>query len=151
VISVRWASPEVLTRQQFSKASDAWAFGVVMWEIFSRCTHPYGAMTPTQVVEYVTAGKTLEHPVASSDAVWKLMLRCWSAKPELRPSFLELHHTLEEITVSDAVVQVPDISLHVNDAIAGIVSSSPSHRLAFISGWRPARALNLLSRLASAI
>jgi serine/threonine protein kinase len=42
LVPVRWASPEVLTAGVYSYASDIWAYGVVLWEIFSNGKTPFG-------------------------------------------------------------------------------------------------------------
>lgn len=34
-IPVKWCAPEVLEYGKFSTQSDCWAFGVVLWEVFS--------------------------------------------------------------------------------------------------------------------
>jgi serine/threonine protein kinase len=42
VLPVRWLSPEVLRQGVYSHASDVWAYGVVLWEIFSCGKTPFG-------------------------------------------------------------------------------------------------------------
>ena len=37
----RWASIEVLEERLYTNKSDVWSFGVLLWEIFSRCRKPY--------------------------------------------------------------------------------------------------------------
>jgi serine/threonine protein kinase len=39
---VRWMSPEALCQGVYSHASDVWAYGVVLWEIFSCGKTPFG-------------------------------------------------------------------------------------------------------------
>ena len=40
----KWSPPEVLLRNEFSTQSDAWAFGVTMWEMYSKGREPYDRM-----------------------------------------------------------------------------------------------------------
>ncbi|VDD95521.1 unnamed protein product [Enterobius vermicularis] len=50
----KWLAPEAFTRRQLSTQTDVWAFGVLMWEIFSRCkTMPYPALTNQETVQWV--------------------------------------------------------------------------------------------------
>jgi serine/threonine protein kinase len=42
LLPVKWTAPEVLEFEKYTLASDVWSFGVVMWEIFSFGSVPYG-------------------------------------------------------------------------------------------------------------
>ncbi len=44
----RWLAPEVILRQGYSKASDVFAFGVVLWEL-ATWVLPWESMGPFQV------------------------------------------------------------------------------------------------------
>ena len=41
MLPVRWMSPESVKYGRFTSESDAWAYGVVLWEIFSCGRQPY--------------------------------------------------------------------------------------------------------------
>jgi len=38
---LRWLAPETLRYARYSRESDIWAFGVLLWEIFTNAQHPY--------------------------------------------------------------------------------------------------------------
>ena len=40
-LPLRWKAPECLTRHRYSTASDVWAFGVLMYEVFTYGCTPY--------------------------------------------------------------------------------------------------------------
>ena len=41
MLPVRWMSPESVKYGRFTTESDVWAYGVVLWEIFSFGKQPY--------------------------------------------------------------------------------------------------------------
>ncbi|XP_013883348.1 tyrosine-protein kinase TXK [Austrofundulus limnaeus] len=91
---VKWSPPEVLHYSKYSSKSDVWAFGVVMWEIFSEGRTPFENRSNLEVVTEITRGTRLYRPHRATQLVYTIMYRCWHEKPEGRPSFSEL---LEEI------------------------------------------------------
>lgn len=40
-LPVRWKAPECITKHRYSTASDTWAFGIFMYEVFTHGCIPY--------------------------------------------------------------------------------------------------------------
>ncbi|ESO00685.1 hypothetical protein HELRODRAFT_175668 [Helobdella robusta] len=75
---VRWASVEVLTHQFFSSKSDVWAYGVLMWEIFTCGDLPYLGVENLDVYDHVSKyGNRLEKPDKCSDEIYQIMQKTW--------------------------------------------------------------------------
>ena len=52
MLPVRWMSPESVKYGRFTTESDVWAYGVVLWEIFSYGKQPYYGHTNEEVGQY---------------------------------------------------------------------------------------------------
>ena len=97
MLPVKWTAPEAMTHKKFSVQSDVFAYGVVMWEIFSHGEEPYADWPVSTVLKRVTAGERLEMPFGCPEKAYDLMLECWQLKPKDRPSFGSLHDKLGDI------------------------------------------------------
>lgn len=95
---IKWAPPEVLNYTRFSSKSDVWAYGVLMWEVFTCGKMPYGRLKNTEVVERVQRGIVLERPKACFKEVYEVMRKCWNHCPEDRPSFRMLKEQLLSVS-----------------------------------------------------
>lgn len=95
---VRWSAPEVLNFNRFSSKSDVWAFGILMWEIYTCGDTPYGKKKNMAVVREVCSGElTLDKPQICSDLVYDIMRSCWHLDPDDRPNFITLYNQLHEL------------------------------------------------------
>ena len=63
-LPIAWCAPECITFLKFTSASDIWAFGVTMWEMFSYGFQPWAAQTGQQILEAIDEPKSqrLERP-----------------------------------------------------------------------------------------
>ncbi|XP_077983583.1 tyrosine-protein kinase Tec-like [Glandiceps talaboti] len=99
---IKWAPPEVLHYTRFSSKSDVWAFGILMWEVFSGGKMPYPNMSNVEVVTQVThRGYRLEQPSACPDNVYHIMQECWKETADQRPAFRRLLRKLEQLLSED--------------------------------------------------
>lgn len=97
---IKWAPPEVLNYTRFSSKSDVWAFGVLMWEVFTCGKVPYGRLKNSEVVEMVQRGQVLEKPKGCLNEIYNVMRACWRQSPEERPSFRALKEELAAVAHS---------------------------------------------------
>lgn len=89
-LPIRWMPLESIVLQRYTTASDVWAFGVCLWEIFSLAqSQPYGDMSHEDVVRYLQAGGVLEPPHRASCAIYAVMRSCWRPSPNDRPIFAQ--------------------------------------------------------------
>ncbi|XP_034155524.2 cytoplasmic tyrosine-protein kinase BMX isoform X1 [Pangasianodon hypophthalmus] len=87
---VKWSAPEVLNYTRFSSKSDVWAFGVLMWEVYSLGKQPYEHYDNARVAERVMQGHRLYRPQLATDQIYHVMKSCWHELPEERPNFQQL-------------------------------------------------------------
>eukprot|EP01118_Nematostelium_gracile_P005775 TRINITY_DN1836_c0_g1_i4.p1 TRINITY_DN1836_c0_g1~~TRINITY_DN1836_c0_g1_i4.p1 ORF type:complete len:569 (-),score=140.04 TRINITY_DN1836_c0_g1_i4:44-1750(-) len=93
---IRWSAPELLQDRKMSRASDAWSFGVLLWELLER-DQPYRDLSAQEVVTRVVKGYRLPRPtrIHYPMELNQLMDKCWFPDPEIRPDFSAIEMTLE--------------------------------------------------------
>ncbi|XP_067430512.1 muscle, skeletal receptor tyrosine-protein kinase [Thunnus thynnus] len=96
-IPIRWMPPESIFYNRYTTESDVWAYGVVLWEIFSHGMQPYYGMGHEEVIYYVRDGHILSCPENCPLELYNLMRLCWSTHPSDRPSFSSIHRILERM------------------------------------------------------
>jgi serine/threonine protein kinase len=83
--------PESIIYGLFTVKSDVWAFGVLMWEVFSLGQLPYLGLSNEEAIEAVRSGQTMSRPNEfCPDDVYEVMLSCWSKHSDKRPTFNEI-------------------------------------------------------------
>ncbi|KAK9808830.1 hypothetical protein WJX72_004554 [[Myrmecia] bisecta] len=82
--------PELLTTGQLSKATDVYAFGVLLWEMYTG-QRPWGGLLQMQIIFHVTIqNKKLEFPADAPPFLVQLAARCMDSDPDKRPKFEEI-------------------------------------------------------------
>ncbi|KFW94281.1 Cytoplasmic tyrosine-protein kinase BMX, partial [Phalacrocorax carbo] len=74
---VKWSAPEVFHYTKYSSKSDVWAFGILMWEVFTLGKQPYELYDNMQVIEKISQGYRLYRPQLVSDIIYQIMYNCW--------------------------------------------------------------------------
>ena len=89
-VPVRWTAPEALNEAKHSVSSDVWSFGVVMWEIFTKCERqPYDHLSTSNYMIFhnLSKGERLQPPEECPHSIAGIMRACWIYEPAFRPSF----------------------------------------------------------------
>uniref|UniRef100_A0A183C8P9 non-specific protein-tyrosine kinase n=1 Tax=Globodera pallida TaxID=36090 RepID=A0A183C8P9_GLOPA len=87
---IKWTAPEGLAYNTFSTKSDVWAFGVLLWEIYTYGMAPYPGVELNSVYGLLERGFRMDSPPECPDSVHRLMLQCWNWSPSDRPRFKDL-------------------------------------------------------------
>lgn len=97
ILPIRWMATETFYGK-FSVKSDAWAFGVTVWEVFTLCQSvPYSDMTDNEAIQDALKGegrRLLSKPGACPAEVYQIMLRCFVFLPFMRADFEEIYSRL---------------------------------------------------------
>ncbi|XP_013400872.1 tyrosine-protein kinase PR2 isoform X1 [Lingula anatina] len=98
-LPIAWCAPECINYLRFTTASDVWAFGVTLWEMFSYGLQPWGGFSGQQILEAIDEPncRRLEQPDCCPKEFYGLMLKCWENDPGRRPTFLEIAAMLPQI------------------------------------------------------
>eukprot|EP00102_Acyrthosiphon_pisum_P018541 XP_016655751.1 PREDICTED: mitogen-activated protein kinase kinase kinase 10 isoform X3 [Acyrthosiphon pisum] len=106
-----WMAPEVIKKSIFSKASDVWSYGVLLWELLTG-EMPYKGIDVLAVAYGVAVNKlTLPIPSTCPQPFRELMEACWHSDSHMRPSFEDILTSLDDI-VHSAFTQTPHESFH---------------------------------------
>ena len=97
----RWMAPEMIRRREVSEKADVFAFGVLLWELWSLGDYPWQLLfDDAAVAQRIVNDERLERPKGCPQQAYDMMQRCWEADPSSRPSFSELHAELSAWAVA---------------------------------------------------
>ena len=101
IVPIRWMATECFYGR-FSVKSDVWAFGVVVWEVFTMCLQrPYEEMTDAELIQnarYAEKRKLLQQTEHCPDQLYQLLLQCWKSSPADRPNFSQLYDQFTKLS-----------------------------------------------------
>ena len=98
IVPWRWTSPEVHQQHYWCQASDIWAFGVTLWEIFSNACVPFLDISDDEELKMrvFTEGIRLPRPPSCPASFFAVLQRCWRHSPSSRPTIADLIIQLQQ-------------------------------------------------------
>ncbi|KAH8353936.1 hypothetical protein KR067_004773, partial [Drosophila pandora] len=98
-LPIAWCAPECINYLRFTNASDVWAYGVCLWEMFSYGFQPWAALTGLQILEAIDSPnyQRLEQPDCCPSEYYTLMMKCWQDDAAKRPRFGEIYEQLPDM------------------------------------------------------
>ncbi|XP_040575243.1 uncharacterized protein [Lepeophtheirus salmonis] len=98
MLPIIWMGPETLKKGTITKKSDVWAFGILLWEIFTLGKRPYEGFSDEQIQAQISQGIcSLQKPQLCPDDLWHLISSCWRLEPAQRPNFQYLKNTIDKL------------------------------------------------------
>ncbi|KAM4048290.1 ephrin type-A receptor 6 isoform 2-T2 [Anomaloglossus baeobatrachus] len=105
-IPIRWTAPEAIAYRKFSSASDAWSYGIVMWEVMSYGERPYWEMSNQDVILSIEEGYRLPAPMGCPVPLHQLMLHCWQKERNHRPKFSDIVSFLDKLIRNPSTLNI---------------------------------------------
>ncbi|KAM4662508.1 mitogen-activated protein kinase kinase kinase 9 isoform 2-T2 [Discoglossus pictus] len=107
-----WMAPEVIRSSMFSKGSDVWSYGVLLWELLTGEV-PFRGIDGLAVAYGVAMNKlSLPIPSTCPEPFVRLMEDCWNPDPHCRPPFTNILCQLTTIEES-GFFEMPKDSFHL--------------------------------------
>ncbi|RIB25086.1 kinase-like domain-containing protein [Gigaspora rosea] len=95
-----YIAPEVLKKQPFTKASDIYSFGIIMWEILygKSVVFVQDSKLQSKIQYQFQVCDGLRPPVHENTTIFyvNLMKKCWHTEPEKRPTTNEVYEIFLE-------------------------------------------------------
>lgn len=89
-----WLAPEVIHEAAYSRDSDVFAFGIVLWEIWTR-SEVHEGLSAEQIIARVASDEL--RPSVPADCPWSgLMCHCWREEAHKRPEFYRICVVLQK-------------------------------------------------------
>lgn len=105
-IPIRWTAPEAIAYRKFTSASDAWSYGIVMWEVMSYGERPYWDMSNQDVINAIEQDYRLPPPPDCPASLHALMLDCWQKERANRPRFCDVVASLDRLIRNPASLKL---------------------------------------------
>lgn len=87
---VKWMAVESLEHGRYTVASDAWSYGVLLWELMTLGQQPYSNIDAFEMLNFLKQGHRISQPVNCPDELFTVIACCWALSEDERPSLGQL-------------------------------------------------------------
>ena len=112
MLPIRWMAPETIqyTCRKFSSASDVWAYGVTIWELYTLGQKPYFNLSNQDVlIKVIEERLNLANQIPDScpARIQNILKQCWQYEPENRYTFEDIVEVLENVDETTNLFENP--------------------------------------------
>lgn len=94
LLPLSWIPLESILFNKFNKQTDVWSFGCLLYELFSLGEVAYFGYSSKQVIDSVRSNLMPPQALLCPNGVYKLMCKCLSDIPTLRPNVKQIYEEL---------------------------------------------------------
>lgn len=94
LLPLSWIPLESILFNKFSKQTDIWSFGCLIYELFSLGEVAYFGYSSKQVIDAVRSNLMPPQPLLCPNGIYKLMCKCLSDIPTIRPTIKQTYEQL---------------------------------------------------------
>lgn len=95
--TLSWMAPEALLDSKYTKESDVYSYGMVLWEIVSGQQPFQELQAPIKIMGRIIEGDRPAMPPHTDPGYAAIVRRCWDWQPHARPSFDFVVRELEKL------------------------------------------------------
>eukprot|EP00794_Sanderia_malayensis_P005298 gene5298-5967_t len=96
-LPVKWLSIEALFDRVYTTQSDVWAYGILLWEIYTLGGSPYPSIPVEKLFSLLKSGYRMRKPQGCPPEIYEIMAECWFENANSRPTFKNLLAKFENI------------------------------------------------------
>ena len=83
---------------EYTLFTDVWAYGILLWEIFSSGKMPYAEMTNAETkAQVINKSYRMPAPSGTPEQIQQLMAECWQYAEKDRPTMADIVIWFEDI------------------------------------------------------
>ncbi|EGR30049.1 serine-threonine protein kinase, putative [Ichthyophthirius multifiliis] len=91
-----YMAPELYQKKSYDEKVDVFAFGTLVWEIFTSSI-PFDGLEPSDIMQRVLKDEQLPLKPGINQQLLKFVSKCRHSDPKIRPSFIQIVQELENI------------------------------------------------------
>ncbi|POG64296.1 kinase-like domain-containing protein [Rhizophagus irregularis DAOM 181602=DAOM 197198] len=123
---IPYIAPEIFQGQKYTKASDVYSFGMIMWELMTGRRPFWDRSHDTDLIIEICDG--LRPPIITNapEGYIKLMKKCWNSDPTKRPTARSLHSKIYAVLGKEWKYRYSPTEVIVSPDIGPIPTINPN-------------------------
>ncbi|KAF1768662.1 hypothetical protein GCK72_000475 [Caenorhabditis remanei] len=130
-LPIKWLAPETMQDKIYSLKSDIWAFGIMIWEIYSDGEEPYPGLSNVQTrAKIVVHDYRMKFPEETPVEVVQVIDTCWNKNPDKRLTMGAHAMAMQQIYETKIPLLINQMMTAPQNPVAGTNGSIPPEQVA---------------------